>query len=382
MEVLFITHKFPPATGGMEKFSYELYKGMQSLTKVHILAYEGEGSRVLWFIQLRNKIKEMLRQHPSIQIIHLNDGLMVSFGWWIKKVSGRKVVATLHGLDVVFPLPYFQSKILPRFNHLDGLACVSNATRMAAISRGINPEKIIVINNGVDHELLKSEPDFDKIKTIRNRLHIPDSKIIITAMGRAVKRKGFSWFVDKVLPSLQDNVVFVLMGPQVKTSTGFWQRLLPAQWRNRWSLMMGLATDEEALQRLHEEYKDRFVRTGYLHFDEIVQLIQGSAAFVMPNIEVEGDMEGFGLVALEAVLCGTTVFAADLEGIQDAIQDDKNGYILPAGNAEAWISRLTQFVTSGHTKENAEKFQVYTTDKFSWEKMSKQYLDWFRLVTG
>ncbi len=380
MEVLFITHKFPPATGGMEKFSYELYKGMQSLTKVHILAYEGKGSRVLWFIALRNKIKEVLHQHPSIEIIHLNDGLMVSFGWWIKKLTGRKVVATLHGLDVVFPLPYFQTEVLPRFNRLDGLACVSEATRKAAVRRGISPEKTVVINNGVDHELVNNKPDSEKIKAIRNRLHIPDSKIIITGLGRAVKRKGFSWFIEQVLPSLPENVVFVLMGPVVKTSTGYWQKIMPALWQDRWALMMGLATDEGALQRLQAEKTDRFIRTGYLRFDEITQLINSSAAFVMPNIEVEGDMEGFGLVALEAVLCGTTVFAADLEGIQDAIQDDKNGYLLPSGNADVWISRLTQFVTSGHTKENTERFQVYTTDKFSWEKMSKQYLEWFKSV--
>ena len=49
MAVLFITHKFPPATGGMEKFSYELYRSMQQNMPVHIIAYEGKSSRILWF---------------------------------------------------------------------------------------------------------------------------------------------------------------------------------------------------------------------------------------------------------------------------------------------------------------------------------------------
>ena len=49
MAVLFITHKFPPTTGGMEKFSYELYRSMQQNMPVHIIAYEGKSSRILWF---------------------------------------------------------------------------------------------------------------------------------------------------------------------------------------------------------------------------------------------------------------------------------------------------------------------------------------------
>jgi hypothetical protein len=48
----------------------------------------------------------------------------------------------------------------------------------------------------------------------------------------------------------------------------------------------------------------------------------------MPNIRVPGDAEGFGLVALEAVVCGTAVLAADLEGITEAIQHGKNGLLV------------------------------------------------------
>ncbi|MDR1601380.1 MAG: glycosyltransferase [Tannerella sp.] len=52
-------------------------------------------------------------------------------------------------------------------------------------------------------------------------------------------------------------------------------------------------------------------------------------AFLMPNIPVEGDMEGFGLVCLEASACGTLVFAADIDGIPDAVRNGKNGFLLP-----------------------------------------------------
>ena len=46
-----------------------------------------------------------------------------------------------------------------------------------------------------------------------SRLNIPRDAFVITAMGRAVKRKGFSWFVANVLPHMPSHVVFVLIGP-------------------------------------------------------------------------------------------------------------------------------------------------------------------------
>jgi phosphatidyl-myo-inositol dimannoside synthase len=54
--------------------------------------------------------------------------------------------------------------------------------------------------------------------------------------------------------------------------------------------------------------------------------------FVMPNIPVEGDMEGFGIVLLEANRAGVPAVASDLEGIRDVIEPGENGYRVPHGN--------------------------------------------------
>src|SRR5690606_28051907 len=62
-------------------------------------------------------------------------------------------MVTLHGLDVVFPLPYFQNKILPRFNRFEKIIAVSQATAQASLDRGIDPSKLLVIKNGVDQEI-------------------------------------------------------------------------------------------------------------------------------------------------------------------------------------------------------------------------------------
>lgn len=381
MEVLFISHKYPPATGGMEKFSYELITGMASHCVVHTLVYDGNEPRWKWFYQLRKRTRQLLSDHPGISVIHLNDGLMISFCLWLKKETRVPVVGTLHGLDVVFPLPYFQKNIVPKFNHLDAIACVSHATLKAASTRGIEANKLIVITNGVDHRLTSTLADKEVLIDIYKKYGIKTGSRIITGMGRAVKRKGYSWFVTHVLPSLQEDVVFVMCGPVSDYGPRWWHRVLPVQWVERLALMLGHATDEPELKSLSLRYPGRFIRTGHMAFRDIEQLLKASQAFVMPNIQIEGDMEGFGLVALEAALAGTVVFAAGHEGITDAIQDNQNGYLLPPGNAEAWIQRLIHHLEEKNSGDVKQAFQQYTLDHFSWKKMVADYYGWFLKIS-
>ena len=68
----------------------------------------------------------------------------------------------------------------------------------------------------------------------------------------------------------------------------------------------------------------------------LVTLFQGSDLFVMPNIPVAGDLEGFGVVMLEAGLCGLPIVAAELEGIRDVVREGENGVLVSPGDAVAF----------------------------------------------
>jgi len=101
----------------------------------------------------------------------------------------------------------------------------------------------------------------------------------------------------------------------------------------------------------------------------------------MPNINVDGDMEGFGLVCLEASICGAPVFASDLEGISDAIVDQKNGFLLPTEDADRWIMQIKVALDDPSLLKNRSKeFQAYSLQHYSWEKMSKAYFYLFQHI--
>ena len=57
----------------------------------------------------------------------------------------------------------------------------------------------------------------------------------------------------------------------------------------------------------------------------------------MPNIKVQGDMEGFGIVAIEATSIGLPVIASSIEGIKDAIVDNETGALVESENVNNFL---------------------------------------------
>lgn len=384
MEILFISHKYPPAVGGMEKYSYELVEGfIRKGHQVHKLIYEGEGNKIMWLLSVVSKAEDILKQNPGIELIHLNDGLMTFFARKLKKVTDVPVVSTFHGLDITFPLGIYQKKYIPRFNQFKGFVTVSRGTKAAAVKRGIDAAKTKAIPNGVDHDLKDFVPDADKYADIISRFGVDvRGKKVIAGLGRGVRRKGYSWFVKNVLPQLSEDVIFVMMGPKSNypNTHRYLSKLLPKKWLGNLELFLGSSTDDVPLLALENDpkFEGRYIRTDYLPFNEICQVLSHSHLFIMPNQKEENDMEGFGLVALEASILGTYVMAAGIDGITDAIIDGGNGSLLESGNSQQWISEINNYMAKKDHEVEGQKSKEFTLANFSWSKMVDSYIEYFQ----
>jgi glycosyltransferase involved in cell wall biosynthesis len=374
MEVLFVSHKYPPATGGMEKQSFELVTGMQTRCTVHLLVLAENQGRLGFFWSLEQRIQDLLKKHPEISVVHFNDALIASVALRHKSYAHLKRVVTVHGLDVVFPNQKYQRDILPKFNQFDLLIAVSEATRTACVTRGIKAEKVVTIPNGVSHDLASAPAQYSKLEIAAKYRFDPNKKLLV-AMGRAVKRKGFSWFVREVMPKLPENTHLLLIGPFAEKPS-FFERILgvlPHKLGAQIELVLGFPTDQKPLRILLKD-NQRVQHLGRLPFEEMTSILKCADAFVMPNLKVAGDMEGFGLVCLEAALAGAPVFAAEIDGITDAILHDKNGFLLPSEQAEAWQQTLSAALSNPedlHAK--AVDFQRFTLENYSWALMVERY---------
>ncbi|MGY4386281.1 glycosyltransferase involved in cell wall biosynthesis [Pedobacter sp. UYP24] len=380
MEILFVSHKYPPATGGMEKQSYELINGMSALTKTHHIVYNNQENRIGFFLQLGKRILNVIKEHPGISIIHFNDGLIAAFSMLHVGYRHLKHTVTLHGLDVVFPSMIYQKLIIPKFNRFDLIFAVSSATATACRNRGIESKKIVVVNNGVSNDPKGVKSDFDVSSFLLEQYHTDiKHKKILVAIGRPVKRKGFSWFIKNVMPKLNDDFMLLLIGPLPKEG-GIVSKIvnnLPFFLRNKIELFLGASSDEAALKKLLKNNiaSKNVIRLGKLSIEQMDAILVITHAFVMPNIEIEGDMEGFGLVCIEAALKGTRVLAAASGGITDAITHGKNGILLPPGHIASWVHHLNlKPDDQSAISLPASDIINYTINRFSWEKMCNEYL--------
>ncbi len=375
-EILCITHKYPPMIGGMELQSFELIKGLSSYYKTHVIAYNNRENKILWFGKLKSRIQNVLKENPNIKLIHLNDGSMGIACLWLRKYTDIPIVVTYHGLDITFPLDFFQRKLIPKLSGFSGAICVSQSTRNECLQRGFDEEKTYVVKNGVDSNIGDISFDRTIVEKLQNNfgIDITDKHILVT-LGRPVKRKGFSWFLKNVMPYLNKDICLMMVGP-MKSEFSFIEKSLQAMSNNfnhNVQLMLGLASDVKDVEE-QLKLQENVFHLGSLPYTDLLQVLSLADLFIMPNIHVEGDIEGFGLVALEASMCETFVLASGIEGITDAVINGENGYLLPSENAPIWIEKIHELLSDKEKlKVLSEYGKEFTRRNYSWDIMVNEY---------
>lgn len=272
--------------------------------------------------------------------------------------AGASLAAIVVGRDVTLPVGLYQRWVPRVFNTLDLVLPISRATERECRARGLSQAHMRRIPCGIDVRRLS--PPSDRGVARRNLESTWDSlapdALLLCSVGRHVERKGFHWFVEQVMPLLPPQVHFWLAGEGPMTGA-----IRAAVARH------GLGNRVRLLGRVDD--------------DALATLYRGADLFAMPNIPVEGDIEGFGVVMLEAGLCGLPVLAARLEGIEDVVVDGCNGHLLPAGDAPAFAEAIARYVD--HRSELAQMGDAasrYIAATFGWGAVADQYVHVLELL--
>lgn len=101
MEALFISHKYPPSIGSMQKQSCELIKCFGTHGVGHHIVLSSQENRVTFFHKLKSRVRQMIAKHPNIQLIHCNDGVCGVLGQLLLRSIDIPLVVTFHGLDLL-----------------------------------------------------------------------------------------------------------------------------------------------------------------------------------------------------------------------------------------------------------------------------------------
>jgi phosphatidyl-myo-inositol dimannoside synthase len=110
-----------------------------------------------------------------------------------------------------------------------------------------------------------------------------------------------------------------------------------------------------------------------------VRLFRGADLFVMPNIPVPGDIEGFGVVMLEAGASGLPVIAANLEGIRDVVTPRENGELVSSGDAPSFADTILRLhADRSALAEFSHRAECYTRAHFGWDAVAERHVQVLR----
>ncbi|MEQ8808639.1 MAG: glycosyltransferase family 4 protein [Imperialibacter sp.] len=383
-EILVVTHKYPPSIGGMQKQSYELIKNLQSYTIVHKIIFSGKYPKALFFISVVPWCLFRVWRNPCIGVIHANDGLMALFLTPLLWLTRKKMAATVHGLDVIFKSTLYQFWLRNCLSKFAWVIAVSDETRLECIKAGIPSARAHYIPNGFEPlpSPQKNEAIYSLFKE-RCGAAINDKSLIVS-IGRPIKRKGFVWFIKNVLPRIQMPVFYVIVGPREKNiKLIFWlSKVLPPSVFKKLAHLFGFGLEALELDDIMKEpaFRDKVLFTGKLPQTELDQLLLQADLFVMPNLHVDGDYEGFGLVALEAAASGLVCVAARVDGIPSAVKDNLNGLLLPSVDADTWGITVNKLLTEKEELKKLGQFFKGNTEKemFTWNSMAQAYFKLFQ----
>jgi glycosyltransferase involved in cell wall biosynthesis len=353
MKILFITRKYPPSVGGMQLFARDLYSALGDKADMRLVKWGGSNRAlplVLPYLGLR-AVWELTR--GGINVIHVQDGLLAPLGYMLSKLSGKPFGIVIHGLDITYDSRVYRLFVPWAVRRADVVFCISQAAANAAQQQGVAGSKIHVIPLAVTDELYGKSNRAELI----SQLQLPAGSHILLTVGRLVKRKGVAWFIDNVLPGLikqYPGLIYLIVGE------GAERHNIEAAIKRG-----GMAQNVRLLGRIG----------GSLY----EAAYNGADVFVMPNINVPGDIEGFGLVLLEASSCALPVVAADTEGIRDAVQNDKNGVLVPAKDAVAFQREIGRFLADpARAKQFGAGSRDFTLATYQSDKLADRYVDQYQ----
>jgi len=285
----------------------------------------------------------------AADIVIGGSGLVGPVVIFLAKISGARSILLLHGLDIIADSRIYQWVFVPVLKRADLVICNSKNTARLAVEHGVAEANIVIVNPGVDMNVVRTAQNLAK-----QQMDL-EGKTVLLSVGRLMPRKGLAEFVECCFVNLaaaDRDLILLVAGSE------------PSNALNRPQESV-LARIEAAVvkQGVSEQVKI----LGHANDDDLAVLYAAADAFVFPLIEMRGDVEGFGMVAVEAAVQGTPTVAFDCGGVSDAVAEGINGTLVNAGDYAGFGAAISR-VVRGDMRDSARDF----ASQFSWDSYCAQ----------
>ena len=361
---LLVTRNFPPLVGGMERVNQKLLESLAVEWEVLLSGPLGSAGhapsaasamesriRPLPIFLLASAWKALrlaVARRPALVLA--GSGLTAPIAWLAARLSGGRPGVYLHGLDIIAPSRVYQAFWLPFIRACRIVLVNSENTARLARAAGVAANRIAILHPGTSIP----EPDPAARERFRST-HDLGARPVLLSVGRLTRRKGLAEFVERALPriaSARCDVLLAVIGDEASdalhgTRGSERQRILAA------ASVAGVAENIRFLGRLDEEG----LHSAYF----------GADCHVFPVLDLPGDVEGFGMVALESAAHGLPTVAFNVGGVADAVAEGRTGHLVAAGDYEGLARAVDAVLSTPRGNAGEEACRRFAADK-SWDR--------------
>ncbi len=365
LRVLVISRNLPPLTGGMERLVanavVELARrhrvtvigpaGCSQSLPAGITVHDSFGHSALAYLlcALPLALLAALRERPDV--IVAGSGLTAPIARLVAALWRSPYAVMIHGLDVIVAHRGYQAVFVPCLRSADALIANSEHTAQLALNASFPAKKVSVLHPGVEF------PPPTR-RGFRELFGIREEHPLLLSVGRVVRRKGLAAFISRVMPVLLQHfpdLRLAVIGDEPASSLV----------ENRGEM----TRIREAIARLG--LHGHVILCGRVTDDVLHAAYAEADAQVFPVLEIPGDVEGFGMVAVEAAAHGLPTFGFRSGGVQDAVVGGKTGELVENGDYAALGEHLVRYLTA-RTRQPYRAECLRHAEAHSWSRYGKR----------
>ena len=354
---LIITRTFPPDVGGMQNLMWGLARSLSKIKLIKVFADYTEGhenfdNTVSFSIERVSGVK-LLRKYRKSYLINeylkenKNVQCLIADHWKSLELikTNKKKICLIHSKEINHPKgSRLNKKVLEILNNVEHVVANSNYTKNLAINLGVEEQRILVINPGVDPVTEIPKKDLSKAEEL-----FKGKKQRLITVSRFDKRKNHEKVIMAIrnLKEVYPDIIYTCIGH---------------------------GDEEENLKKLVKELKleeqVKFIKDIPNDFKNA--LVARSNVFIMPSIIHKKSVEGFGIAYIEAAQYSIPSIGGKDGGASDAIINEKTGLICDGNNLDDIYSSINLIFKENKYLEYG-KAAKENANNFTWDKIIESY---------
>jgi phosphatidylinositol alpha-1,6-mannosyltransferase len=281
----------------------------------------------------------------------LPEGLLA---WLLKRWCGVPYICYVHGEELTLAATSRELAWLTRRTLHGAKFVIANSRNTEELLRenwNLAPGRVRILHPGVDTQRFRPARRDPTWRALRGWNDRP----VVLTVGRLQKRKGHDHLI-MALPAIRQRIPDVLYA------------------------ILGDGEERTALEDLvrREGLAGHVQFMGELPDDDLVDCYQQCDLFVLPNRKVGQDIEGFGMVLLEAQACGKPVLAGASGGTTETMRIPETGQVIPCDRPDELATVMVELLSDRERLQRmGQAARCWVVDHFDWETLARQASELF-----